>query len=214
MRNFASIALLAASTLAASSAVAGLDGDSLLAQAAAANGALRSYAVPVHFDVHMHKPIGLKIGVDGTNYFKAPGQDALVITKAPPVIGGFFKRSYDLDVAPQAWPAKYSVTSMTTAQRNGTPVFELRAVPKTPGDIDHVTIDITRDGYQPIAAQWTYRDRSTVSISIVNQQLSSYTLPRVESIAVAMPRYDFDATSHFGAYAFNVAVPDSVFVTK
>jgi hypothetical protein len=37
-----------------------LTGDQMLARAAASDG-LRTYSVPLHFDVHMRRPIGVKV---------------------------------------------------------------------------------------------------------------------------------------------------------
>jgi hypothetical protein len=175
-----------------------LSGDQILARAGAANG-LQSFSVPVHMNVSLHKPMGFKAGIDGTAYYKAPGKSALVITKTPPVIGGFFKGQYNLDLVPQAWPAKYKVTSVQSSTRNG---------------VDHVVFDVAQNGYAPLSAQWIYPDRSSVSISLASTRVSSYQLPQSETVTVAMPKYNLDATSNFGQYSLNVPVADSVFVTK
>jgi hypothetical protein len=69
-----------------------------------------------HFDVRMHRPLGISSGVEGIVYFEAPARAALVITKMPSIIGKFFKSSYTLDLSPQTWPAKYTVTSVSQVQ--------------------------------------------------------------------------------------------------
>jgi hypothetical protein len=190
-----------------------LSGDQILARAGAANG-LQSFSVPVHMNVSLHKPMGFKAGIDGTAYYKAPGKSALVITKTPPVIGGFFKGQYNLDLVPQAWPAKYKVTSVQSSTRNGVAVYELLAISKAPIGVDHVVFDVAQNGYAPLSAQWIYPDRSSVSISLASTRVSSYQLPQSETVTVAMPKYNLDATSNFGQYSLNVPVADSVFVTK
>src|SRR5580698_8245515 len=95
-------------TAAAANAV---DGNRILSRAAMVGG-VRPYAVPASFDVHLHKPLGLHLRMDGSLYYKPPAQSALVITKRPPIIGGLFAKSYDLDLVPQTWPAKYAVRSV------------------------------------------------------------------------------------------------------
>lgn len=190
-----------------------LSGDQILARAGAANG-LQSFSVPVHMNVHLHKPLGFKAGVDGTAYYKAPGKSALAITKAPPIIGGFFKGQYNLDLLPQAWPAKYKVTSVQTLTRNGVAVYELQAVSKAPIGVDRVVFDVAENGFAPLSAQWIYPDHSSVGIALSNQRVSSYLLPQTEVVTVAMPKYNLDATSSFGQYSLNVPVADSVFVTR
>jgi outer membrane lipoprotein-sorting protein len=205
------VALLVAAAARAAAPTAAPSGDEILARAAAANAGLHSYSVPVHFDVHLHKPLGLKVGVDGTAYYKAPASSAVVITKAPPIIGGFFKGTYPLDIVPQSWSAKYHVTSVSTQEVNGTPVYLLEAVPKDQGAIDRVVFGVAQTTYAPLSARWHYRDQSTVGLTIDNQSVAGYTLPLSESISVAMPHYDFDAASRFGQYALNAPVPDDVF---
>jgi hypothetical protein len=190
-----------------------LNGDQILARAGAAEG-LHSFSVPVHLDVHLHKPMGFKAGMSGTAYYKAPAQSAFVITKAPPIIGGFFKGQYNLDLIPQAWPAKYKVTSSSNVTRNGVSVYELTATPRAQIGVDRVVFDVAKDGFVPLTAQWFYHDGSTIGLSLGTQRVSNYTLPQTESVRVSMPKYNLDATSSFGQYALNVPVQDSVFVTK
>jgi hypothetical protein len=191
----------------------GLSGDEILSRACAADG-LRSFSVPVHLNVHLHKPIGLKAGVDGTAYYKAPSQSAFVITKGPPIIGGFFKGQYNLDLIPQAWPAKYHVTALQSVTRNGVAAYELTASPRTSLGVSRVVFDVAEGSFAPLTVQWFYPDGSTIGLSLGTQRVGSYVLPQSESVTVAMPKYNLDATSSFGQYALNVAVPDSVFVTK
>lgn len=186
-----------------------LGGDAILARAGTA-GDLSSYSVPVHFDVHMHRPIGIKSGVDGVMYYKAPGRAALDITKAG-LVGRFFKGSYTLDMLAQTWPAKYSVSSVSQDRLNDENVYVLQAVPKSDPSVDRVVFTVAQADYAPVSAVWYYRDGSSVTISIENQRVESYTLPATESIAVSMPSYSLDAAATYGEYALNAPVPDSVF---
>lgn len=184
------------------------DGNQILARAGNAAG-LSSFSAPVHFDVHMHKPIGIKSGAQGVVYFKAPSQAALTITKMPPVLGRFFKSSYAIDLAPQVWPAKYTVESVTMAS-GGT--YVLRAVPKADPAVDHVVFEIAAASYAPLSAAWSYKDGSVVRLQMTVSQTTGYALPQSESVTVSMPQYSLDATVNYGAYALNQPVPNGVFV--
>lgn len=186
-----------------------LDGNRILARAAEISG-VHSFTVPVHFDVRLRKPLRLRFGVDGTVYFREPADSVLLLTKRPPIIGGLFARSYALDLVPQTWPVKYTVNSVSTAQYSGTPVYVLAAVPKTPGTVDHVIFQVAEASFEPVSAEWFYRDQSSITIGIVNRRVGSYLLPGSETVAVTMPHYDLAATSTFGQYVFNVQIPDSV----
>ncbi len=188
------------------------DGDDLLARAANLPG-LTSYSVPAHFTVHLHKPIGIRTHVDGLAYFKAPGSAALAITKAPPVIGGFFKGTYQLDVVPQAWTAKYHVTSTESGGGANGAVTLLHAVPDEPGDVTGVVFGISAAG-APVSALWTYKDGSTIALTFTNAPAGAYVLPATATIAVAVPSYRLEASVTYGTYAINAPVSDSVFQTK
>lgn len=191
-------------------AAAPLSGDQILARAGSATG-LTSYSVPVHFDVHMHRPLGISTGVEGIVYFKAPAQAALVITKIPSLIGKFFKGSYSLDLSPQTWPAKYTVTSVSQAEVEGTAVYALRSIPKSDPSVDHVVFTVTQANYLPISVVWSYKDGSSISFTMQCQRVSGNALPQTASIAVNMPQVGLDAKAEYGNYALNAAVPDSVF---
>ena len=142
-------------------------------------------------------------------------RSALVITKAPPLIGGFFKGPNTVSTpVPQAWPAKYRVTSVKNAEFNGVAVYELQAVPKVGNGVDHVVFEIARNGFAPLSARWVYPDQSTIGLGLANSRIEKYDLPQTETVKVSMPKYNLDATSSFGQYALNVPVADSVFVTK
>jgi len=190
-------------------AAAPLSGDEMLAQAGSATS-LTSYSVPVHFDVRMHRPLGINTGVEGIVYFKAP-RAALVITKIPSIIGKFFKGSYSLDLSPQTWPGKYTVTSVSQAQVEGTAVYALRSVPKNDPSVDHVVFTVTQSDYTPVSVVWSYRDGSSISVTMQCQRISGNALPQTESIAVNMPQFGLDAKAQYGSYALNGPVPDSVF---
>ncbi|MGA7571027.1 MAG: hypothetical protein WCC70_06765 [Candidatus Aquilonibacter sp.] len=187
-----------------------LDGDQILARAGAADG-LNSYSVPVHFDVHMRRPIGVRDGVDAIVYFKAPARAALTITKIPGIIGMFFRGIYAIDLAPQVWPAKYLVNSVSPGQAAGASAFVLHAVPKADPAVDHVEFTVAQANYAPIAAAWFYKDGSTIRVTMACQTTSNYNLVKNESIEVSMPHYRLDATAAYGAYALNAPVPDTVF---
>ena len=188
--------------LVAATPAAALTGDQILARAGNATG-LHSYSVPVQFDVQMHKPVGIKSSAAGIVTFKAPAEASLTITKMPSILGKFFKSSYLIDLAPQVWPAKYTVQSVSDAQRAGVAVFALQAVPKNDPSVDHVVFEVTKDGYSPVSASWYYKDGSSVKLQITATQTSGFWLPQTVLVSVSMPQYSLDATVNYGAYALN-----------
>jgi hypothetical protein len=214
LRLFAIAGAVAIGSLAAADEPpAAPSGDEILARACSATG-LQSFSVPVHMDVRLHKFISFRAGVDGTAYYKAPGKSALEITKAPPIIGGFFKGQYNLDLLPAAWPAKYKVASVKSAVRRTIPVYELEATSNEPIGVNRVVFEVAQDGFAPLSVEWFYPNHSTISLSLQNKRVGNEWMPQTEIVTVSMPAYHLDATSTFGVYALNVPVADSVFVTR
>ena len=196
----------------AASARGGLDGNRLLAQVAKVNRMPKTYAVPLHFVVRLHKPVSLRLGVKATSYFRAPDKQALVLTSVPRVIGRLFSRKYaDLDTIPQSWPEHYDVRTVNRVQSNGVSAYRLDAVPKYTGDITHVTFDVAKPGLRPLGAAWYYKDGSTVRLAVVNQRVGGYVLPQREDVSVSMPRFALDATGDAGTYLLDAPIPDGVF---
>lgn len=203
-------AVLAAAALPTVLSAQNLSGDQILARAGSSEG-LHSFSAPVQFDVRMHKPIGVKTSAQGVVYFKAPAQAALSITKMPSILGRFFKSTYAIDLAPQVWPAKYTVQSVSEAQRGGADVYVLDAMPKSDPSVDHVVFEVAKTGFTPLSATWAYKDGSSVALHMTVSSSSGYALPQTESVAVSMPQYSLDATVNYGSYALNDSIPSSVF---
>ena len=214
MRAVALAAALVAIPLVAASAAtnAKLDGNELLARAVKLNRWPNAYSVPLHFTVHLHRPLPIRFGAAGTMYYKAPGQQALVITSLSRSVSRLFSRNYaQLDTIPQAWPAKYHVTAVTQVDHNGAPAYRLDSLPTYQGDITHVTFDLLEAGLVPVGAAWYYRDGSTVRLTVTNQRIGAYVLPQHEELQVAMPKYVLDADCDTGRYDLDAPIPDDAF---
>ena len=189
---------------------AALDGNAILAQAAASPG-LQSYSVPVHFDVHMHRPIGVKAGVEGVVYYKSPASAALSITKVPGMLGRFFSGTYTLNIVPQTWPANYNVVSVSQADSDNGPIYVLTALPKHDPSMKQVVFKVTQATHQPVAVTWSENDGSSIAVTMVNAAVNGFTLSTSETINVSEPKYSLDATAAYGAYQINAPIPNGVF---
>jgi hypothetical protein len=189
-------------------------GDQILARAALLRG-VRSYTVPVRFDVHLHKPIGLRANVEGVVNYQGPRAGALVITKAHGIIGGFFKGTYHLDLVPQTWPAIYHVTSVAVENGPDGPVTVLKATPRVdPGDITQVTFRIGGRAVAPIAATWNYSDGSSIALTFDNGRVGPGALPQTATVHVDKPGDKLDATVTYGEYALNAPIDPAILATK
>jgi hypothetical protein len=189
-----------------------VDGNELLARAAKLNRWPSAYSVPLHFTVHLHRPLPIRFGAAATMYYKAPDQQALVVTSLSRSASRLFSRNYSkLDTIPQAWPGKYHVTSVEHVDHGGAPAYRLDSLPTYQGDITHVTFDLLETGLVPVGATWYYRDGSTVRLAVTNQRVGAYVLPQHEELSVEMPKYRLDAECDTGHYDLDAPIPDDAF---
>jgi hypothetical protein len=210
----APLLIVGTAVAAGAATTAGATGDQLLARAAAAPG-LTSYSVPVHFQVHLRKPIGARTGVDGVTYYQSPGHGALVLNRAHGIIGSFFKGTYDLDLVPQTWPTNYHVLNVSKSMDAGVPTTVLTALPRgDAGDIAQVVFLINDRQHAPVGATWTYKDNSKIVLVLTNGHSGKYTLPATATVTVDLPKYALDGAVTYGDYALNAPVDASVFVAK
>jgi hypothetical protein len=194
------------------SSVSALDGNYLLARSAELNRQPGSYSVPLHFAVHLRRPLPLRFSANATTYFQAPNKQALIITSVPRILRRFFGRNYvGLDTIPQTWPANYRVFSAKSAKHDGAAAYHLDAMPKTTGTISHVTFDLLVNGLSPVGVEWFYRDGSSIQITIENQRVERYSLPRSEQIRITMPRYALDAVCTTGPYVLDGPIASTIF---
>ena len=198
--------------LAMGTARAAPTGDELLAQATSAPG-IASYTVAVHFDVHLHRPIGTHSRVDGTIDYQAPAQAVLVIRKASGIVGMFFRGSYDLDLVPQSWPSHYHVVAVANAGEPGASTTTLTAMPRAGGE-DLARVVFVLSDREPLAAHWVYRNGSSIDLTFTNARVASAMLPHTATVAVNMPKYRLDATATYGRYAVNAPIDEAVFAPK
>ena len=202
------LALFVLTTLAQASTPSG---DEILARAGAADN-LTSFSVPVHFNVHMKRPVGIRAQVEGIVYYRAPESAALVLTKVPGPLSGFFKGSYRLALTPQVWPPQYSITTVTPGTADTSATFVLEGTPRVSDpSIDHVEVAVAQADYSPMRIVWFYRDKSEIRLTMQTQRLSGAALPRTETIDVNMPQYALDATATYGDYALNAPIPEGIF---
>lgn len=192
-----------------------LNGDALLARAAKLHPLPGSYAVPIAFAGRLRHPLPIGFHARAMLYFKAPDRQALVLVGVPHVIGHLFHRSYgDLDTIVQRWPIEYHVTSVTQTVVAGEAVYQLEATPKTPSDIAHVTFNLLQRDLTPVGAAWFYNDGEQIDLTVSNESVGRYTLPREENIAVTMHAFSVAADGTTGTYALNTPVPDALFADQ
>jgi hypothetical protein len=178
----------------------------------AARKGLDSFSVPVHFDVKIHRPLPVSIGMDGIRYFERPEKQALIMHSVPAIAKGFQQTYASLGTA-ETWPKQYDITLVTLEPVSAT-MDELKGVPKNGGSVDHILLDVASDSVAPIRVRWFYRNGATIDMSVENAMVNSvYLLPKTETLDVKFPSYAGHAVVHYGDYSINQPIPASVWAT-
>lgn len=152
--------LLAASPTPPASSSALPTAQSILAHMVVNRQGLNSFTVPVHFDIKVHKVIGLGIKLDGVSYFERPDREALVMQTVPALAKPFQKIFAGLGT-PETWPSRYNISIVPLDAPNNATMYELNGVPKAGGNVDHVLLDISQTTFEPLKARWFYKNGAT-----------------------------------------------------
>jgi len=166
---------------------------------------VESYAVPVHMDVRVHKLITFHVGLNGMQYFKRPDRLALEMKSVP----AQYRKLFAELGTPLTWPGSYDFRLVSSDGQRGP--FHLEGVPKHPGDVARLLVDVDDDPNAPLHALWTTKDGSTIDMRITEQAAGFYELPKHADADMAFGGYKIHASIDYGAYAVNEAVADAVF---
>ncbi len=185
----------------------------ILARMVAARKGLDTYIVPVHFDVKMHRPLGVSMGIDGTRYFQRPDKQALDMKSVPAAAKAFQQMTASLGTA-ETWPNTYDITLVPPNPSAG--YYELRGVPKNSSStVDHILIDVAKDTVAPMRARWFYHNGSTIDMTIDNAMAGGqYLMPNTETLDLSFPSFAGHAVGHYGDYSVNQPIPASVWGQK
>jgi hypothetical protein len=191
-----------------------IDGNALLRQIGKLHPLPPFYSVPIRFEVRLHRPLPLSVPASTILYFRAPDQQAVVITSVPAPIAKSIAHSYShIDVVPQEWATKYNVTDVTLVEYNGLPAYELDAIPNYKG-VTHAVFTLLSRDLSAVRAKWFFSDGSSLQLTARNAQIGAFLLPVHEDLTVDMHDFALDAGGDQAEYDFKSAIPDSVFATS
>ncbi|HXW52035.1 MAG TPA: hypothetical protein VEJ41_08600 [Candidatus Acidoferrales bacterium] len=217
MRTLARILILAiaiASTAASPApkhqASEGVSAQSILAHMVANRRGLNSFTVPIHFDVTVHKVISVGLKLDGTRYFERPDREALIMQTVPAVAQPFQKIFSGLGTA-ETWPQIYDITMMPLHAPESAARYELKGIPKAGGNVAYILLDVSQTTFEPLEARWFYKNGATIVLGVQNGLADGrYLLPQTEDIDIDFPSYKAHAVAHYGDYAINTPIPESI----
>ena len=175
---------------------------------------IRTYQVPIVIDARLRKVVTIPVWLTGTEYFAAPDRYSLHMDTVPAIAKSFKNLIASLG-SPVTWPQTYAITQVPASVTVTRPAYELLGVPRHPGNVDHVLLDVDASTYAPVEVRWFYRNGATIAMT-VNEQVADgkYPLPSSETLNVAFPEYRGTAVIHYGRYSVNQPLPQDAFDTQ
>ena len=177
----------------------------LFAQYGSQGMALRSYSVPIHIDVAVHKLFTFHFGLNGTVYYRRPGRLAATIHDVPEK----YQRGFAELGTPRTWPETYDMQVVGKDTAGGQCVYHLRGTPLQQSDVDYLLADIS-DG-APIKATWYLRGGGTITSTFEMTNIGDYSMPKQQKLDIDAQGNKVHAEITYGDYDLNGQVSDALF---
>jgi hypothetical protein len=177
----------------------------LFAQYGTQGAALRSYSVPIHIDVAVHKLITFHFGLNGTVYYRRPGRLAATIHDLPEK----YQRGFAELGTPRTWPETYDMQVIGKDMVGGQCVYHVRGTPTKQNDIDYLLADIP-DG-APIKATWYLHGGGTIKSTFDMANIGDYSMPKEQHLDINAQGSKVHADITYGDYDLNGEVSEALF---
>jgi hypothetical protein len=173
---------------------------------------LKTYQVPVSLSGSVRVAfISVPFKAEGTEYYRAPNQQALHLDGAPSMA-----RSFQTTVAsmgsPQTWPLNYTMTLHGTQTNHNHLAYVLSGPPKKQGStVKTITMLVAAKTFVVETVTFSYQNGSVLTLDFSHHGPSPYHLPTSIAVTAKFPSYSGSARLVYGTYETNVAIPASAF---
>jgi hypothetical protein len=173
---------------------------------------LKSYQVPVTLSGSVRASfVSVPFTIKGTEYYRAPDQQALHLESAP-AIAQQFQNTVTSMGTPQTWPLNYSMSLKGTQTHNKHLAYVLVGTPKNSGStVKTVTMYVAAKTYAVETVVFAYQNGSALDLEFSHHGRSPYHLPTRIGVTAKFPSYGGSAQIAYGTYQTNISIPDSAF---
>ncbi len=212
MRALAVVAaLLACAVPAFASAPQPNDARVVIEAMLASNPALISYRARVHVGVHMLNFPYLSPVLDGTTYYKRPGDYEVVFDSVPFYMKGFSRLFADMGDA-AAWQRDQNVALLGTRNVGGHSLLVLRMTKKVHSDIlDYTDAYVDPRTYELLRMEWHYRSGGTIVMTQSYRLQAGFVVPFEQHATIDIPHVRAIGDAVYDSYQVNVVVDDGIF---
>ncbi len=207
----AAAVLLACALPASATGQGPTDAHAVIERVLSSNPALMSYRARVHVGVHMLNFPFLSPELDGTSYYKRPGNLEVVFDSVPFYMKGFSKLFSDMGDA-AAWERDQNVALLGTRTLDGQPQLLLRMTKKIHSDIlDHTDAYIDPQTYELTRMEWHYRSGGEIVMTQSYRTAAGFTVPATQHATIDIPGVHAVGDAVYADYQINVIVDDGTF---
>jgi len=179
----------------------------------ARNPSLHSFQTGIHVQVRMTSFPFLSPRLDGTAYYKRPGNYEVVFTNAPSYLKGTNQLFADI-ADPNGWIADSNIAFRGVQIVSGRQYLVLTMTKKIYSDqIKNTIAYIDPATYQVDRMEWHYTNGGSISMTQTYRNESGFNVVASQHVDVHY-RVRAVADSSFDRYRTNVPVADSVFTRK
>ena len=173
---------------------------------------LKSYQVPLTLRGGVKVSfITVPFEAHGTEYYRAPNQQAIHLDTAPTIAKSFQTTIADMG-SPQTWPLDYMMSLKGTQMNRGHLAYVLVGTPKRQGStIKNVTMWVAVKTFALETVAFSYQNGSSLDLDFSHHGPSPYHLSTHVTVNAKFPSYSGSAQIIYGTYQTNVPIPDSAF---
>lgn len=176
---------------------------------------LKSYQVPITLSGSVRVSfISVPFKAQGTEYYRAPNQQAIHLEGAPTIAKSFQTTVASMG-SPQTWPLNYTMTLEGTQTNHSHLAYKLVGTPKRRGStVKSITIWVAVKTFAVQTVTFAYQNGSSLDLDFSHHGPSPFHLPTHITVTARFPSYAGNAQIVYGAYQTNVYIPNSAFETR
>jgi hypothetical protein len=173
---------------------------------------LISYQVPVSMSGSVRVSfISVPFRMTGTQYFRAPDQEALHLSDAPSLARDFQTTVASMGT-PETWSVTYDITLAGIQTHRNHATYVLVGTPHRSGSrVKNMTMWVNVKTYAIEAVTFAYNNGASLALELSHHSRSPYHQPTSISVTAKFPSYAGNARIQYGTYQFNGPIPNSVF---
>jgi len=186
------------------------DPAAILARVNERNPNLESFQGRLHVQVKLTSFPYVREHLDGTTYFKRPGNYEVIFDHVPWYAGGFEKLYSDIG-DPANWERRFVITYTGQERYAGRTDLVLRLVQRVRGMIDHETVLVDPNAWAIDQIRYDYYDGGSVTMTQEFREVGGHQLLATQTARITIPHVHAVATATYDGYRTNVAIDESIF---